>query len=777
MAYFQELPNIQVLNRTKNQISNDETLIVKNIFKRAKLREDIAPITSAFEYYIITENERPDQIAEKLYGDSELDWVILITNNIINIQDQWPLSLDNFNRYMIEKYGSEDVYTEIHHYESISTRDSFGREVFPNGVILDEAFYNSPEYRSLDETPPGITFPPIYIPGTQAVLTPVIGYGSSIQYIQITNPGLGYQQIPTITISDPPITSNASANCLISNFRVSSIVSLVGGQGYNNVPQITFSNPTPPIQSTAECQLGVDLDVDKVISITNLVGGVGYGLTAPSVTFSDSPRTIYGNYVNQSADPVGTNIEGFYINSAGTYLYTASFTGLNQIKQYTLSSSWEVSTVSLTNTLDVNADFSYTTGVEFKPDGTLMYVTGGIGLSYKIVTYQLSTAWNLSTATKLNEITIVSPGGIRFKPDGTSVFILDYSNPDVIREYSIGTPWNITTRSGSAVRTFNITTSTGDNAILGFTFNSTGTKLFATSQSNSSIYEFNLEAWKIDTATYAYAFYVGDRIQSPCDIFIHPNKDKFVVAGAPSNQIFEYILTSTAKGIAQVTNGSVSNINITNTGIAYTVAPTITIGSPYPSVTATGLANVMGGIVTSITVTNSGFGYMNPPEISIESAPISRKATIKFQMSVNTGIGTVEVVDGGTNYILPPTITVSLPEEILNVEVNDLYNQNQNTWRWNGTEWQEKLTEEFQYFEPTTNSIIRIPGSSLCRPVTNYEYESKLNEEKRKIIILKPDYLPVIINDLRNIMTYDRDDPNYINEKLKRTYNEKVMKI
>ena len=185
MAYFQELPNIQVLNRTKNKISNDETLVVKNLFKRAKLREDIASIVSAFEYYIITENERPDQIAEKLYGDPELDWVILITNNIINIQDEWPLSLDNFNKYMVEKYGSEEAYAEIHHYESISTRDSFGREVFPSGVILDEAFYNSPEYISLDEPPPGITFPPIYIPGTQAVLTPVIGYGSSIQYIML----------------------------------------------------------------------------------------------------------------------------------------------------------------------------------------------------------------------------------------------------------------------------------------------------------------------------------------------------------------------------------------------------------------------------------------------------------------------------------------------------------------------------------------------------------------------------------------------------------------
>jgi hypothetical protein len=776
MTYFKELPNIQVLNRTKNEVSNDETLIVKNIFKRAKLREDVSTITAAFEYYIITENERPDEIAEKIYGDPELDWVILTTNNIINVQDEWPLTLDNFNNYMLEKYGSEDAFSEIRYYESISTRDTFGREVFPAGVVLDEAFYKSPEYVSVEEIPPGITFPPIYIPGTQAVLTPIVGFGNSIQSIQITNAGLGYTQIPTIDISNPPITSNASANCLIGNFRVSSIVSIVGGQGYNNSPQVTFSSPVQSVQSTAECDLGDGINIDKVTTIKNLVGGIGYGLTAPTVTFSPSPRTIVGSYNKESPIAVGNNIEGFYLNDAGNYLYTASFTGANQIKQYTLSSVWSIDTILLTYELDVSADFNYTTGVEFKPDGTIMYVTGGVGLSYKIVSYGLSTAWNLSTATKLNQITIASPGGIRFKPDGTRVFILDFSNPDVIREYSVGTPWDITTRSGSTISSLNITTTTGDNSILGFTFNSNGTKLFATSQDSSSIYEFNLQSWQLNTATYAYDFYVGDRIGEPCDIFIQPNNEKFIVGGDPSNKLFEYTLISTAKGVAEVTGGSVSNINITNSGVGYTVPPTITIGNPYPAVTATGTANLTSGIVTSITITNTGFGYTAAPTVSIENAPISRKATITFQL-INTGIGNIQIIDGGTNYVTTPTITVSLPEEILNVEVGGLYNQNQTTWRWTGTEWQEKITEEFQYFDPTTNSIIRIPGSSLCRPISNYEYESRLNEEKRKLIILKPQYLPAVINDLRNIMTYNQDDPNYINDKLKRTYNEKIMRI
>lgn len=777
MSYFSELPNIEVLNRTKNELSNDDKLIVKNFFKRAKLREDVIEIASAFEYYIITEDERPDQIAEKIYGDPELDWIVLIVNNIINLQDEWPLTVDSFNKYMLDKYGSESAFTEVHHYESISARDRFGREVFPKGLLLDEAFYNSPEYKSLDEDPPGITFPPIYIPGTQAVLTPsVTGAGYSMTSIEITNPGLGYQNIPTITISDPPITSNASADCLVSDFKVSSIVNLVGGQGYNYVPQVSFSNPTPSIQATAECELGVDLDENRVTSIKNLVGGTGYGVTAPSVEFGFSPRILVGEYVNEFENVTGDSVEGFYLNDDGTYLYTSHFVGSNQIKQYTLSSNWEVSSISLTYELDVSSDFSYTTGVEFKPDGTTMYVSGGSGISYKIISYSLSTAWDLSTATKLNEISTNYPSKLKFKPDGSRVFILDYSDPDVIEEYTIGTPWDINTISGSSVNSFNITNITQDNGALGFEFNFDGTKLFVTSESSSSIYEFDLDSWQIDTAVYKYSFYVGDRIASPTDITIKSDFEKFVIFGRTNNKIFEYNIISRAKGIAQIVNGSVSQIDIINSGVGYTVAPIVTIGAPYPEVKATGTANVMSGIVTSITIDNPGFGYIDPPSITIDNAPISRKAVISFRLT-NTGIGTVNIIDGGSNYVLPPTITVSAPEEILNVEVDELYSQDKKTWKWTGTEWQEKITEEFQYFDPTTNTIIRIPGVELCRPISNYEYESNLNEQKRQILILKPEYLSVVINDFKNMMIYDPDDPNYINDKLKSSYNEKIMGI
>jgi len=896
MAYFSELPNLQVLNRTKNSVSNDETLIVKNFFKRAKLREDIGSVVSAFEYYLVIDNERPDQIAEKIYGDPELDWVILMCNNITNVQDQWPLNLDSFNKYLLDKYGSEDAFDDVHHYETLPYSDSFGREVFVGGLIVDEAFYNSPKYVGIGTSiPAGVSFPAIYIPGTQPVITPVIGAGGSITSVTITNPGLGYTVVPSISISPPPITSNASAACTIFNFNVTGITTITGGRGYNTPPIITFSPPIQSVQSTASCELGTDLNIDKVTTITNLVGGIGYGLTAPSVTFSYSPRVVFGVYNQQSSITIGNDVEGIYVRSDGNRLYSASFTGANQIRQFNLSQSWDVFTMSLGFELDVSGDFSYTTGVEFKPDGTLMYVTGGLGVGadYKIVTYQLSTAWLLSSASKLNENIIAAPGGIRFKPDGTSVFIMDFSNPDIIKEFTLSTPWNLLTRSASAIRVFNISSPTGDNNILGFSFNDEGTKLFVASEGNSSIYEFNLNPWDITTAVLTYTFFVGDRVTSPADVFIQPNRNKFIVAGGTSDKAFEYNITSNTKGITQITNGKVTSIIITQAGAAYTVAPSVTISSPYPAVTAQGSSNlglqnavttrsygvsnngtgsysftgsasgnnptltvnagdtlsfnlvsIVGhpfwikkvnstgtlnavttgtitgtngaqsgilswnttgvtpgtyyyncefhsamqgiinvlenpvGVVTSITITNPGFGYTVTPTLGIQTAPTSRQAVIGVSISANTtGISTFKVFDGGLNYVTTPTITLSSPDQILNVGINSTYSQNLRTWRWNGSQWQEKVTEEFQYFDPTLASVVKIPGSVLSRPITNYEYENNLNENKRKLFIIKPAYISVIITDLRNMMSYNEDGPNYITDKLKKTYNEKIMGI
>jgi len=139
MAYFRELPNINYVSLLKDKSKNNERLIVKNIFKRAKLRSDVDQAITAFEYYDISENMRPDVVAQNIYGDPELDWIILVTNNITNIRDQWPLSNNDLQIYMVEKYGVTGL-TNVHHYETTEMKDDQDRMLLEAGMQVDSNF-------------------------------------------------------------------------------------------------------------------------------------------------------------------------------------------------------------------------------------------------------------------------------------------------------------------------------------------------------------------------------------------------------------------------------------------------------------------------------------------------------------------------------------------------------------------------------------------------------------------------------------------------------------
>jgi len=137
MPYFRELPNLKYASVFNERTGIDEYTLVKNIFRRPKVREDIKNIITGFTYYQIKDNERPDQIAEKYYKDSGLDWIILLTNNITNLNEQWPLDNDSLYKYLLDKYGSEEALYDVHHYETIEYKDEFGRVLIEGGLIVD----------------------------------------------------------------------------------------------------------------------------------------------------------------------------------------------------------------------------------------------------------------------------------------------------------------------------------------------------------------------------------------------------------------------------------------------------------------------------------------------------------------------------------------------------------------------------------------------------------------------------------------------------------------
>tara|TARA_S200000501_G_scaffold228133_1_gene213937 strand:- start:145 stop:846 length:702 start_codon:yes stop_codon:yes gene_type:complete len=140
MAYFQELPNILYPSLIPSRNKVEERIPVKNIFKRAKLRSDLDQAITSFNYYTIKEGMRPDVVAQELYDNSELDWVVLISNNITNIRNEWPLDHNDLHEYLLEKYISESNISGVHHHETIQIIDQYSRLIMEENLEVDSIF-------------------------------------------------------------------------------------------------------------------------------------------------------------------------------------------------------------------------------------------------------------------------------------------------------------------------------------------------------------------------------------------------------------------------------------------------------------------------------------------------------------------------------------------------------------------------------------------------------------------------------------------------------------
>ena len=121
--YFSYLPNFEYVNRIPSEQNISSYTEVKNLFKRVRLNDKLFQDLTNFTKYQIVGDERPDNVANKIYNNPNYDWIILLSNNIINIQDEWPMTNRTFELYMNKKYGVIN-YDNIHHYESIEVKDS-----------------------------------------------------------------------------------------------------------------------------------------------------------------------------------------------------------------------------------------------------------------------------------------------------------------------------------------------------------------------------------------------------------------------------------------------------------------------------------------------------------------------------------------------------------------------------------------------------------------------------------------------------------------------------
>ena len=111
--YFSNFPLI-----IYDSVGDGNFKIVTNLLKRVAMRTKVRTNTLLFDTYDVKEGETPEMIADKLYDDPELHWVVLFVNNITDRYHQWPMNFGQFNTFIADKYSNIDA---VHHYEVSQT--------------------------------------------------------------------------------------------------------------------------------------------------------------------------------------------------------------------------------------------------------------------------------------------------------------------------------------------------------------------------------------------------------------------------------------------------------------------------------------------------------------------------------------------------------------------------------------------------------------------------------------------------------------------------------
>ena len=138
MQYFSTLP--KVIYSDKNKVSK----VFTNLLARANVKPSLLTNPLIFYTYDIQDDDTPEIVAYKYYGDIYRYWIVLYSNEIMDPQWDWPLSRNQFESYILNKYDVIDPYTTPHHYEKIITQyDENTLTTTTNTIVIDEQTYNS----------------------------------------------------------------------------------------------------------------------------------------------------------------------------------------------------------------------------------------------------------------------------------------------------------------------------------------------------------------------------------------------------------------------------------------------------------------------------------------------------------------------------------------------------------------------------------------------------------------------------------------------------------
>jgi hypothetical protein len=247
-------------------------------------------------------------------------------------------------------------------------------------------------------------------------------------------------------------------------------------------------------------------------------------------------------YLQSYSESIGSAPSAIFFKPDGTKMYTLDYAG-RAVSEHDLNVAWSVSTGSWQQSFDVSSKETRPMGLFFKPDGTEMYVVGDN--SDNLHQYSLSTAWDISTASFLQSLSVVAqdtfPKDIFFKPDGLRLYIVGSDGNDVAQR-DLTTAWDISTTNTSFT---NFLTNGQESDPEGVSFKADGTKMYVVG-AGDVVYEYNLStAWDVTTASYLQSLNASSGDSDQQGITFKPDGTKMYLIGNQQNQVDEYNLGPT----------------------------------------------------------------------------------------------------------------------------------------------------------------------------------------------------------------------------------------
>lgn len=363
--------------------------------------------------------------------------------------------------------------------------------------------------------------------------------------------------------------------------------------------------------------------------------------------------------INKSISAEESVASGLFFNSTGTKMYVAGSTG-DDVNEYNLSSAWNVSTATYSTVFSVASQDSAQADIHFKPDGTGFYILGDTNNT--VFQYTLATPWSISTASYASKSFSVNaqetnPSGLWFKPDGTEMYVLGYST-DAIYKYILATPWDVST-AYYANTSFSVAgQETGGNALV---FSDDGTSFFVTGSTGDDINQWTMSTpWDITTATFVDRVWFGFYESTVTALYIAFDQNKAYVVGSGADAVFQYNTRSSSLKLTvdnfYLTGYTRTNDLLVNSSFA------VEGGSWFGGSAYFGAANVYGTLNATSTITLSG---TTTSTTSLGTAATTGTTTIggttqtgAITVGQSTGAQTLNLASGATTNTTTKTVNI-----------------------------------------------------------------------------------------------------------------------